>query len=152
VCSHARLVAALRSAAAVVTHCVVLTDDVLLFHNPTDATTQIHTDYECLPRYFFFVPFSALAGRKRREVAWLTDGGLDDMSANILPSTDFLLLGASCGQLPCPASLSVHPQSGAVRARPDGRRPSRNHGSGPPSVPLLACLLAILATPDWGPS
>jgi hypothetical protein len=68
------------------------------------------------------------------------DGGLDDMSANVLHSTDFLLLGASCGQLPCPASLSVHPQSGAVRA--PGREETLSKPWFGSAIRAVACLLA----------
>jgi hypothetical protein len=94
------------------------------------------------------------------------DGRRRRHASNILHSThstpyflgSSLVGGASCGQLtPCLASvcLSIYPQSGAVRARPDGRDPLETmvrvrH----PCRCLLACLpfrLSIVASPDWGP-
>jgi hypothetical protein len=101
-----------------------------------------------LPNFGFDFSFSALAGRKRREVAWWTADD-DDMSATsstvLRTSSVALLLGGelrSTNSLPGKC-LSVHLSTIRSRARAPGREgPSRNHGSGPPSVPLLACLLA----------
>jgi hypothetical protein len=104
-----------------------------------------------LPNFGFNFSFSALAGRKRREVAWWTADD-DDMSATsstvLRTSSVALLLGGelrSTNSLPGKC-LSVHLSTIRSRAGAPGREgPSRNHGSGPPSVPLLACLLAIPA-------